>query len=406
MNTLRRPPLAGITVPDLGQIYQAPYAGFLMAKAGANVIKIEPIEGESTRQRSNISKGSSIPFAMLNGNKRSLSLNLKSDQGRELLKRLAKQSDVLVENFAPGVMDRLGVGWSVMSEINSRLIYASATGFGISGSDRDRLAMDVTVQAVSGMMSVTGFPDGPPVKAGPAVADFISGTHLYGGILTALFERVTSGTGCLVEIAMQETIYPTLASNLGMIYDKGIVPPRTGNRHGGLAAAPYNVYAASDGFVAIICINDRQWQNLLRAMDRRDLQDDSRFLTKAARVQNMDEVDSLISSWAVAQTRNEVFDNLERHKVPSALVRDLIEVTNDPNLHARGMLQKLDHPEFGAVVLPNSPLRLHGMENVALVPSSRLGEHNREVLMEMLGMAPEDVDKLEVDGVIRRPPLS
>lgn len=185
----RNRPLDGIVVIDLGQVYQGPYATFLMAKAGATVIKIEPPGGEPVRQREAVSKGSGVPFALLNGHKKCMTLDLKTEQGRTILKALAARADVLLENYAPGVMERLGVGWSVLHALNPRLVYASGSGYGLSGPDCDRLAMDVTVQASSGMMSVTGFPDGPPVKAGPAVVDFLSGIHLYAGVVTALYER-------------------------------------------------------------------------------------------------------------------------------------------------------------------------------------------------------------------------
>ena len=248
-------PLSGITVLDLGQVYQGPYAAMLMARAGADVIKVEPVDGEPVRRRSAVSKGAMLPLAMLNSNKRGITLNLKSPEGRDLLLKLVEHADVLLENFAPGVMDGLGVGWEVLHAANPRLIYASGSGFGLSGPDRDALAMDLTIQAVSGAMSVTGFPDGPPLKSGPTFADFLSGTHLYGAVLTALFERTRTGKGRLVEVAMVETIYPALASNLSLLYGtSGAVTTRTGNRHGGLAIAPYNVYPAGDGLVAILCI--------------------------------------------------------------------------------------------------------------------------------------------------------
>ena len=399
----RNLPLDGITVIDLGQVYQGPYATLLMAKAGANVIKIEPLAGEPIRQRVTISKGSAVPFAMLNANKRDLSLNLKNERGRDLLKRLAARADVLLENYAPGVMDRLGVGWSVLSEINPRLIYGSGSGYGISGPDRDNLAMDITVQAASGMMSVTGFPDGPPVKCGPAVVDFLSGVHLYAGIVTALFERTFTGKGRFIEVAMQETVYPALASNLAFIYDKGIVPPRTGNRHGGLATVPYNVYPTSDGFVAIIATNESHWTNLLAAMGREDLAGDPRFASKAARAKNIDETDRLVSEWTSRHTKVEAGEIFKKYKVPAASVRDLVEVTNDPHMHARGMLEWIDHPQFGRIVVPNSPLRIHGADSVPSVPSPKLGQHNHEVLTEMLNISPEEIASLEAEGAIGRP---
>ncbi len=399
----RNLPLDGVTVIDLGQIYQGPYATFLMAKAGADVIKIEPLSGEPVRLRGAASRGAAVPFAMLNANKRGVSLNLKSERGRTILKQLAEKADVLLENYAPGVMDKLGVGWSKLSAINPRLIYASGSGYGLSGPDRDNLAMDITVQAASGMMSVTGFPDGPPVKAGPAVVDFLGGIHLYAGVMTALYERTFTGKGRLVEVAMQETVYPALASNLAFVYDTDIAPPRTGNRHGGLAAAPYNVYPTSDGHIAIIGINETHWNNLLAAMDRRDLADDARFSTRSARVQFMDDTDQLIAGWTSRYSKADAVRILSQHKVPSAPVRDLIEVTNDAHMHERGMLEWIDHPEFGRIVVPNSPLRLHGTDRVDRAPSPRLGQHNHDILEQLLHLSEAEIAQLEVEGVIGEP---
>src|SRR3984893_18193406 len=204
-------PLSDVTVLDFGQIFQGPYASFLMAKAGAFVIKIEPPRGEPGRRRAEPGKSATLPFAMLNQNKHAITLNLKHEHGRALLAAMVERADVLLENFSPGTMDDLGVGWNWLHELNPRLIYATGTGFGISGPDRDNLAMDMTIQAASGIMSVTGFPDGPPVKAGPTLVDFMGGIPLYAGILTALYDRDRSGTGRLVEVAMQETGWPSRA---------------------------------------------------------------------------------------------------------------------------------------------------------------------------------------------------
>jgi len=402
----RNLPLDGLRVIDLGQVYQGPYCGYLLAQAGAEVIKVEPLQGEPIRIRSEVSRGSAVPFAMLNGNKRAITLNLKSEDGREILKKLAASADVLLENYAPGVMDRLGVGWEVLSELNPRLVYATGSGYGIDGPDRDKQAMDITIQAVSGMMSVTGFPDGPPVKCGPAVVDFLSGTHLYAGIMTALYERTVTGRGRLVEVSMQETVYPSLASNLGMIYDTQKPPPRVGNRHGGLASCPYNVYPCSDGFIAIICTNEKHWSNLTEAMGRPELRDDPRFATRAARASNMDLTDGQIAAWSSQHTRDEAMAILSRTKVPSSPVRDLIEVTDDPHMHARGALIRETHPEFGDIVVPASPIRIHGTDPIQRVPAPRLGEHNRQLLTEELGYSAEDVDRMEEEGAIGRPAIA
>ena len=184
---------------------------------------------------------------------------------------MVERADVLLENFSPGTMDGLGVGYERLHEINPRLVYASGTGFGLSGPDRDNLAMDMTIQAASGIMSVTGFPDGPPVKAGPTLVDFMGGIHLYAGVVTALYDREHSGNGRLVEVSMQETVYPSLASSFEYYHRTGKVPPRTGNRQSALNSAPYNVFPTKDGHVAIHIVTEAHFQNLLKAMGREDL---------------------------------------------------------------------------------------------------------------------------------------
>jgi CoA:oxalate CoA-transferase len=397
----RPPPLDGVVVIDLGQVYQGPYAGLLLAKAGATVIKVEPPHGEPLRVREAVGGGASLPLAMLNSNKRAITLNLKSPKGVALMKALARKGDVLLENFAPGVMDRLGVGADVLMAENPRLIYASATGYGLSGPERDNLAMDITIQAASGAISVTGFPDGPPVKAGPAIADFLSGTHLYGAIVTALYERERTGKGRLVEVAMVETIFPALASNLGMIHNNPDRPlGRTGNRHGGLAVSPYNVYTCQDGWFAIICNNDDHWRNLLRAMGREDLNEDPRFASNAERVKHMAETDAVVEGWARNLSRAEIFSATKAHHVPSAPVRDLHEVLANEHMLGRGMIEQIDHPQLGRISVPGSPLRYHGTPQTPAVPSSKIGADNVEVYGELLGHSPAEVAALKAEGAI------
>src|SRR5258708_2803160 len=237
-----RLPLAGLVVIDFGQIFQGPYATFLLANGGADVIKIEPLHGEPLRRRALPGKSATLPLAMLYQNKRAVTLNLERRRGSELLFEMVRRADVLLENFSPGTMDDLGVGWSVLHEINPRLIYAPGTGFGISGPDRDNLAMDLTIQAASGIMSVTGAPDRPPLKAAPALVDYMGGIHLYAAILTALYERDRSGEGRLVEVAMQETVYSSLAASFEYYHRTGEPPPRTGNRPARLSPTPSHRY--------------------------------------------------------------------------------------------------------------------------------------------------------------------
>jgi CoA:oxalate CoA-transferase len=393
-------PLSDVTVLDFGQIFQGPYASFLLAKAGAFVIKIEPPRGEPGRRRAEPGKSATLPFAMLNQNKHAITLNLKHERGRKLLFQMAERADVLLENFSPGTMDDLGVGWSRLHELNPRLIYASGSGFGISGPDRDNLAMDMTIQAASGIMSVTGFPDGPPVKAGPTLVDFMGGIHLYAGIITALYDRDRSGVGRLVEVAMQEAVYPTLAASYDYYYRTGEIPPRTGNRQSGLNSAPYNVFPTTDGHVAIHVVTEAHFQNLLKAMGREDLADDPRFASNAARVANMDETDELVAEWTRTLPKSEVFARTKAYRIPCAPVRNAPEVMNDPHMHERGMLERVNHPELGEIVVPSTPLRLQGTDRVETRPSPTIGQHNAEIYGGWLGLSAGELQDLKEAGAI------
>ena len=392
-------PLAGITVLDFGQIDQGPYATLLMARAGANVIKIEPPSGEPLR-RNHAGTGTRLAFAMLNSNKRAITLNLKTERGRALLTDMVRRADVLLENFSPGTLDDLGVGYDVLAAANPRLVYATGTGFGISGPDRDTLAMDLTIQAASGIMSVTGDPDGPPMKAGPTLVDYMGGIHLYGAVVTALFQRERTGRGQLVEVAMQEAVYSSLASSFEYHVRTGKIPPRTGNRQAGLTTAPYNVFVAADGHVAIHVVTEGHWQKLLTAMGREDLKDDPRFATMNARAQNMAATEAVVTAWTSRLPKQEVFAATRRHRIPCAPVRTAPEVMNDPHMHSRGMLERITHPEIGEIVVPTTPLRLHGADRVATIPSPSIGQHNDDVYGGWLGLTAGELADLRKYGVI------
>lgn len=393
-------PLAGIRVIDLTRIYSGPYCTFLMAMAGAEVIKIEPPEGETLRKRDG-RHGASLPFAMLNANKRLLTLNLKSRKGAEIFTELLKSGDVLVENFRPGVMDRLGFSKAKLKEINPRLIVAQTSGYGNHGPYRDYPAMDLTVQAVSGIMETTGYPDGPPVKAGPALVDFAAGTHLYGSIVTALFARERTGQALSTEVAMMEAIYPTLASNLALAVsteDEHIA--RTGNRHGGMSLTPYNVYRASDGYVAIICNNERHWLALGKALKREDWAADPKYNPLTERVSRMDQLDDEINAETSKYSRQQLFELLNKTGAACAPVRTLQEVLADPHLRARGMIRDIDHPEYGRLVVMQSPIHYGGLKQPDYRASGTVGADIDAILSGELKLTKDDIEKLRKAGDI------
>lgn len=376
----------GVRVLELGQIYNGPYCGLLLAQLGADVIKIEPPGGEQLRFRSH-QPTESHEFVMLNSNKRSVVLDLKTDAGRQALLDLVETADVLIENFAPGTMERLQLHPERLLEHNPRLIVARGKGYGSTGPYAHMSAMDITVQAMSGSASATGVPDGPPTKAGAAFVDFSGGIHLFGAVSAALFQRERTGRGQIVEVSMHDTIYPMLASSLGGLHNDPDreLPERTGNRHSGMAVAPYNIYETSDGWLAIICISERHWHGVATALGRPELIDDPRFGTEKERVANIDAVDDEVSSVTRTRTRDELVRDLQAAGVPCAPVKSIREVDTDEHLIQRGMIRYVEHPARGRVPVPGCPLRLGDSPVGPLRAAPPLGASTDELLAELSG---------------------
>jgi len=391
---MNQQPLAGVTVLDFGQVYNGPYCGFLLGQGGARVIKVESLIGETMRARGPAS-GASFAFSLLNSNKESMTLNIKSDEGQALLKKLVPNVDVVFENFAPGTMDKYGIGAEGLRALNPRLIYASSTGYGTSsGPYRDYLGMDITLQAMTGVMSITGEDEGPPLKTAAAFADFIAGTHLYAAIVSALYSREQTGEGATVDISMQDCVFPTLATAMGSYYLAGEQQPRAGNRHPGKMLAPYNVYETNDGHVAIICIREGHWRKLCKAMGQPELGDDERFATFTARSKNIDELDALINTWSRRHSKAEVFSVAQAHGVICAPVKDLQDVLDDPHLEARGTLRRREHEAFGEITQMHTPLRFKDIDPPALTAPPELGNATHAVLSELAGLDDQAIQAL------------
>jgi len=378
------PAFDGVRGRELGQIYNGPYCGLLFAQLGADVIKVEPPAGEPLRFRSH-DPVESHEFVMLNSNKRSVVLDLKTDAGRQALLDLVETADVLIENFAPGTMERLQLGPERLLAHNPRLVVASGKGYGSTGPYAHMSAMDITVQAMSGAASATGEPDGPPTKGGAAFVDFSGGIHLFAAISAALFQRERTGRGQLVEVSMHDTIYPMLASSLGGLHNdpERDLPERTGNRHSGMAVAPYNIYPASDGWLAIICISERHWHGVAGALGRPELIEDPRFRTTKDRVANIDAVDEEVSSFTRTRTRAELARDLQAAGVPCAPVKSIREVDTDEHRIERGMIQYVEHPGRGRVPVPGCPLRLGDSPAGPLRAAPALGQSTEEILAEL-----------------------
>ena len=387
-------PLEGITVLDLGQIYQGPYAGFLLSMAGARVIKIEQTRGEPLRAR-----GDSISYASINSSKEAITLDLKSDEGKSMFMGLAKKSDVVLVNYAPGVPEKLGIDASSLWEVNPRLVFAHASGFGLSGPDAQQTAMDITVQAHMGPLSVTGHTDQDPVKAGVAFIDFLGGAHLYGAIVTALLDVERTGEGRLVETSMAEAAYHTLCSNLLSWHQTGTAT-RTGNKHAALGVAPYDVYQCLDGHVALISVTNKHWRAVLEVIERTDLFEDARFRHNTDRAQHMQDVDDLVKGWTCSRPRSEVAERMSKAGVPIAIVRTVDEVVNDAHLIEREFLQWVTHDTLGDIPLPHSPLRFHGSRLRELEVFHPVGADNEAIYQEFLGLTPDEINERRDRNVI------
>jgi CoA:oxalate CoA-transferase len=397
--TIRRP-LDGMLVLDLGQIYNGPYCGLQLSFMGARVLKIEPPEGDVVRRRKR--EVEPYPLVMLNSNKESVVLDLKQARGKEILLALVAKADVLIENFAAGVMDRLGIGWEVLRKINPRLVYGGSSGFGLDGPYRDFAAMDVTIQAMSGITNATGDADGPPTKAGAAVCDFLAGIHLCAGILGALVQRERTGEGQRVEVAMHEAGTIALASALGAVMDGDKVPERTGNRHPALAMAPYNTYRCADGYVAIFTAAERHWHSMCHMLGRPALLQDPELSSTVGRARHMAEVDDIVGSWTLTRTKGEVLRALNEAHVPCAPVKTAREVAYDLHLEARGFWVDVEHPRRGKTRVPISPIRLHaGGKSQIKSPAPTLGQHTDLVLAELLDLKADELSKLRADKVTK-----
>jgi len=393
-------PLAGLTVLELGQIYNGPYCALLLAHHGAEVIKVEAPQGDVLRRMDRSPGGASYPFLMLNANKRGIRVDLKQTGGVELLLRLAERADVLIENFATGVADRLGIGHETVRARNPRLVYASGSGFGSTGPYVGYPAMDFTIQALVGAMSITGYPDQPPVKCGPTFIDMLGAVHLFGGILLALRERERTGVGQRVEVAMFDAAVPALLSFLAPYYELQREMSRSGNRHVVGGATPYNNFPCRDGHVAILCVSDNHWLDLCDVMGRADLRGVERWHDVAGRAAESATIEAEVSAWTTPQLRADVAARVAGAGIPSAPVRTISEVGSDPHVFARGVIRQVTTAERGPIKVLGTPIKLGAHAEPDVTPPPAIGADTDAVLRERLGLADAEIAALRSAGTI------
>ncbi|MBU4336726.1 MAG: CoA transferase [Actinobacteria bacterium] len=390
--------MKGVKVLDLSRVLAGPYCAAIFADMGAEVLKVEePGRGDEARMLRPFSGGESAYYITFNRGKKGVTLNLK--KGKDLFLRLVGDADILVENFRPGVMERLGLGYEALREINPGLVYVAISGYGQTGPNRLLPGYDPIAQAMSGICSVTGWPDADPVRCGAPVGDVLAGLNAAIGALAALRHRDLTGQGQLVDIALVDSSVSALSSLTQVYLSEGRVPARQGN--GTEAAAPGGSCHAADGVVVFAAGNDRMWPKLCEVMGRPELATDPRFVSNAQRVQHREELAALVDDWASAFTVAEVVDKLRSAGLPAGPVLTIDQVVADPHLAgARDMFVTVDHPIAGPVRITNSAIKMSLTPPKARISSPTLGEHNNEIYQASLGLTENEINALAADGVI------
>lgn len=393
-----RKPFEGVTILDFTRVLAGPYCTALLADQGARVIKVEPPGGDDQRAMGAFRDGLSLSFEMINRNKRSLRLDLRNPEGRAIAGALAERADVVIENFRPGVADRLGIGPAALTGANPRLIYCSISGFGQDGPMAAMPAYDVVIQALSGMMSITGMPEGPPMLVGESIADITAGLYAAQAISAALYRREASGTGAVLDVAMFDTLFSLLPTALAMWQRQGETPPRSGNRHP--LSAPFGLFQAADAPVIIAVANPALFAALAEAIGRGDLCNDPRFATDRLRRANADALQAEIERWTRRLSADAVVERLAAAGVPVSRVRDVAHAATSDHAQARGLLHAVSHPALGPLRLPEQPVRFAGAPRGAPRRAPDLGADGGAILSEMLDLPEAEIARLRERNII------
>jgi formyl-CoA transferase len=379
-------PLQGVKVLDFCRVVSGPFATMQLGDLGADVVKVEePGLGDEARTYGPpFVGGESAYFLSVNRNKRSCAIDLKADAGRELARRMASAADVVIENFRPGTMERLGLGYEALREGNRRLIYCGISGFGRTGSDASRPGYDLILQGESGVMDITGEPDGPPMKVGTSIADLVTGLYAAQAVLAALRQRDRTGQGGRVDVSMLDAMASLLTFNAGLYFASGTSPKRRGNAHPTIS--PYETFQASDGWINVGVANDRFWALFCTAIGRPELREDGRFAHAPDRAASRLELKAILDPVFAAKPRDYWTDVLGKAGIPCGAIRTVGEVCEAPQLSARGVSRALEHPAAGTVRYLASAIRFDDQAPPDASPAPMLGEHAEDVLAEWLGL--------------------
>ncbi len=392
--------LYGIRVLDLTRVLAGPFCTMLMGDMGAEIIKIEvPEGGDDSRKYPPFVGSESAYFMNLNRNKKSLVLNLKDPLGKEIFLKLVQCSDVILENFRPGTLDSLGIGYEKLKERNPEIIYSSISGFGHSGPYKNLPGYDIVGQAMGGIMSVTGWPDGPPTRTGTAIADVLGGLCACIGILSSLIAIKNGKPGQKVDIALVDSVVSAMETIIQIYLVEDREPKRTGNRYEFIY--PYDTFKAKNGWVVIACGNNKLWEAFCKAIDRAELIDQEKYKDNYDRVKNHEEVRKIVEEWTLVRDVKEVVDFLLTRKIPCAQIYTVKDVVKDPHIaEARKMIREVDHPAAGRVKVIGSPVNLSETPPQIYSPAPMLGENTTEILKNLLGYNDGEIATLKKTRVV------
>jgi len=393
-------PLEGVRVLDLTRVLAGPFCTMMLADLGAEVVKVEvPGTGDDSRSFGPFRNGKSLYYITVNRGKKSVALDLKKEEGRALLLRLARKSDVVVENFRPGTMEKLGLGWDVLQKENPRLVYAAVSGFGHSGPDSRKPAYDILVQARGGVMSITGWPNSPPTRVGMSMGDITAAVFSSSGILAALYQREKTGKGQKVDVAMLDCQLAILENALVRYQVEGKAPGALGTRHPTIT--PFQAFRASDAWFVVAVGNDSLWKVFCEALDRPDLLADPRFATNGDRTKNLTELIPELERVFARGTAAEWIALLDAAGVPSAPVNSVDKVMKDPQLIARNMLVTVEDPEVGTVIIPGNPIKMESLpESPTRAPAPGIGQDTEEILSGVLQLSAAEIEALRASGAL------
>ena len=393
-------PLEGIRVVDLTRILAGPYCTMMLGDMGAEIIKVEnPDGGDDTRSWGPpFLNGVSTYFISINRNKKSLTLNLKDERGKELLRDLIRKSDIMVENFRPGTLDKLGFSWEEIHRINPAMIFASLSGFGQTGPRKSEPGFDVVIQGEGGLMSITGEPDGPPNKVGASVADITAGMLAAQGILLSLYHREKTGVGQMVDVGMLDGQVALLTYHANGYFATGKIPPRRGNKHPSIT--PYETYSCKDGYFNLGVGNDSLWRRFCDAMGLGEIKEDPKFAVNKDRVDNRLELQEILDAIFAEKTVEETLDGLRGAGVPCGPINNLAQVLSEPQVLAREMVVDVDVPVAGPTKVTGVPIKLSETPGSVRTPPPTLGQHTEEVLESVLGIDEAQRNALRQEGVV------